>query len=121
MTTLTHHEKLACTALARLFLDTEKAPLELDSIAASLRPLDMSTDTLSQLLRYDVFPILYPNMLSVAGEWDGFDENWLLGRIEAHRRTGHGWARGLADRARGGRLGGRWRRRGMPCRRGSKP
>jgi hypothetical protein len=38
------------------------------------------------MLMYDVHPALYRNLMSVAGEWAGFDEAWLVGRIAMARR-----------------------------------
>jgi len=37
---------------------------------------------LESMLRNDLFPV--SNLLSVAGVWDGFDEDWLLTQLE-HR------------------------------------
>jgi hypothetical protein len=42
------------------------------------------------MLRYDLFPILYPNLLSVAGVWQGFD-GWLLQNIQDRRSGVAGW------------------------------
>jgi len=38
------------------------------------------------MLRNDLFPVLYPNLLSVAGVWIAFDEDWLLTQLQ-HRRS----------------------------------
>ncbi|WP_140466398.1 hypothetical protein [Hymenobacter nivis] len=36
-------------------------------------------------INYDeVAPALWPNLLSVAGEWASWDEEWLVGRLTAH-------------------------------------
>lgn len=94
---LTPSEKKACIALSWLFLDIEQSPKHIDSIASSLRALNIPSATLSRMLRHDVFPILYPNLLSVAGTWDVFDEDWLLGEVERRRATGNGWVKGLAE------------------------
>jgi hypothetical protein len=32
---------------------------------------------------YEVFPVLHPNLISVAGEWAGFDKEWLFESIRA--------------------------------------
>lgn len=98
----THHwlipsEKKACIALSWLFLDTEQSPKDIDSIASSLRPLNIPSAILGRMLRHDVFPILYPNLLSVAGIWDVFDEDWQLGEVERRRATGQGWVKSLAE------------------------
>jgi len=82
---LSDSEKTACTALSWLFLDTEATPNEIDDIVNTLRPLDISIDALDNIFRHDVFPILYPNLLSTAGVWEGFDQEWLLRQVETRR------------------------------------
>jgi len=97
MAKLTSHEELACITLSSLFLDTEKTSKKLDYIASSLRRLNIPTAILSDLLRYDVFPILYPNLLSVAGVWDVSDNEWLIGQVETRRNATQWWVKSLAD------------------------
>lgn len=94
---LTPVEKNACIALSRLFLDTEKTTNEIDTIASSLRALSIPTVALGCILRHDVFPILYLNLLSAAGVWEGFDEQWLLGQVETRRATEPGWVKRLGE------------------------
>ena len=92
MANMNEHEKKAYIALSDLFLDTVA---DVDCVASALRPLQLSTSTLYNMLRYDLFPILYPNLLGVAGVWDAFDDAWLLSQIEAQRAVGPGWAQRL--------------------------
>lgn len=94
---LTPLEKNACIALSRLFLDTEKPTKEIDTITSSLRSLNIPSHTLGRILRHDVFPILYPNLLSSTGVWEGFDEDWLLGQVETGRATEPGWVKRLGE------------------------
>jgi len=100
---LTQQEKQACVILSELFLDTELTQLSLNHLTSSLRPLGIPVPTLEHILRYDLFPILLPNLLSIAGEWQGFDEVWLLRRVQARRSAGgSGWMKsGLGTRASG--------------------
>ena len=72
-----------------------RAVVDVDCVASALRPLHISTSTLYDMLRYDLFPILYPNLMCVAGVWDAFDDVWLLSQIEAQRAAGPGWAQCL--------------------------
>lgn len=51
------------------------------------------------MLRHDLFPILYPNLISIAGIWDAFDEGQLLEKVETSRVANPDWAKGLADSA----------------------
>lgn len=94
---LTLLEKNACISLSRLFLDTEKTTKEINTIATSLRALNIPSCTLGCILRHDVFPILYPNLLSSTGVWQGFDEDWLLGQVETRRATEPGWVKGFGE------------------------
>lgn len=88
-------------ALSDLYLDTEVSTFH-DGIAATLAASPYSLEALRDILMDDVHPALYPNLLSVAGEWAGFDETWLVERIEAvgrqprwRRRITHWFARDI--------------------------
>jgi hypothetical protein len=56
---LTQQERQAYILLSEFFLDTELTPLDLHRLSASLHPLGTAA-TLQHMLRYDLFPILYP-------------------------------------------------------------
>jgi hypothetical protein len=88
-------------ALSGLYLDTDVAA-DRDHIASTLAASPFSIEALHDMLMYDVHPALYPNLLSVAGEWAGFDQAWLLERITAvraqprwRRRITHWFARDI--------------------------
>jgi hypothetical protein len=72
-------------ALSDLYLDTD-VTLSHDHIVRTLAASPYSLDELHEMLMYDVHPALYRNLMSVAGEWAGFDEAWLVERIAAVRR-----------------------------------
>ena len=78
-------------ALSELYLDTDVA-LSHPYIVRTLAASPYSLDELHEMLMYDVHPALYPNLMSVAGEWAGFDETWLLERIATIRRQSR-WRR----------------------------
>ena len=78
-------------ALSDLYLDTD-VTLSHAYIARTLAASPYSLDELHEMLMYDVHPALYPNLMSVAGEWAGFDEAWLLERIAMVRRQSR-WRR----------------------------
>lgn len=82
---LSESERKACITLSDLFLDTEVSPAWMDRMAASLHSLNLPIEQLDGIVRNDLFPALYPNMLSVAGTWGGFDENYLLGEVQRRR------------------------------------
>lgn len=72
-------------ALSDLYLDTD-VTLSYDYIVRTLVASPYSLDELHEMLMYDVHPALYQNLMSTTGEWAGFDEAWLLERIETIRR-----------------------------------
>jgi len=95
---LTQQERQAYILLSELFLDTEHTELELNYLTSSLRPLGIPVLTLEYMLRYDLFPILLPNRLSVAGVWQGFNEDWLLQQVQDRRSAASsGWLRSGVD------------------------
>ena len=67
-------------ALSDLFLDTEKS-LSYEYIARVCAESGYSLHELKQILDSEVAPVCSANLLSVAGVWTGFDEQWLVTRI----------------------------------------
>jgi hypothetical protein len=86
-TALTDAEKKVCIVLSYLFLDTQLSPEIISAMASNLKELNMPIPALEHILRYDVFPILYTNLMNIAGEWSCFDDEWLLNRVESGRMT----------------------------------
>lgn len=81
-------------ALSDLYLDTDVS-LSYAFIAETLAHSPYSLDTLYAMLMDDVHPALYPNLMQVAGEWAGFDREWLLERIAQVQRQPR-WRRRLS-------------------------
>lgn len=69
------------TALSELFLDTELQESDHERIARVLADSPYSEEKLSEILRFEVTPVLKGNLLSIAGEWAGFDEDWLREKL----------------------------------------
>ncbi len=69
-------------ALADLWLDTEITEPMLRHIAGVLRASGYDRATLRAIYLYEVAPVVYRNLLSVAGVWGGFDEVWLCAEAE---------------------------------------
>lgn len=67
--------------LSRLFLDTELQEKELEYIAELLSTTDFSIQELQYILYYEVYPACKFNLLSVAGIWEEFDQQWLIKKI----------------------------------------
>lgn len=72
-------------ALSELYLDDDVATRHAH-IAAVLAASPFPPDTLQRMLLHDVHPRLAPNLLSVAGVWQGFDSDGLSTAIQ--RREG---------------------------------
>lgn len=68
-------------ALSSIFLDTEITDAWRAQIANTLRSSGYSDAELEQILWGELCPVLYVNVLSVAGEWAGFDMDYLQRRI----------------------------------------
>lgn len=64
-------------ALSELFLDTELQEEDHQRIARVLAASPYSEKKLDEILRFELTPVLKWNLLSVAGEWAGFHEEWL--------------------------------------------
>lgn len=71
-------------ALSDLFLDTEVRPLVGNAAAACLSS-GYSDQELQTIWRQEVSPVLAKNLLSPAGEWAGFDLDWLESEILQRR------------------------------------
>ena len=96
--------------LAEQFLDTETRTW-LPATALACLESGFSREELGDIWRYEVSAALWPNLWSVAGEWAGWDEDWLAARIAATQvpapRRGSPHAR-LAYRARVQGVHGCW-------------
>ena len=68
-------------ALSALFLDTELEEHDLAFIAKKMHESGFSLNELHDILMLEVFPVCIANLHSVAGEWAGFDENWVIETI----------------------------------------
>lgn len=73
-------------ALSELYLDTELTVFEFKHIAKVITNSPFSLAEVKQINKNEVFPPLFPNLLSVAGEWTGFDEKWLIATISKKKK-----------------------------------
>ena len=73
-------------ALSTLFLDTDTS-LDRQWRAQRLAESAYSLEELEAILLDEVYPACAINFLSVAGEWAGFDAEWLEGRIRKQLRS----------------------------------
>jgi hypothetical protein len=74
------HRRIAWSALSDLFLDTDTS-LSRQWRAQQLATLPYSIQELESILINEVYPICRWNLLCVAGEWAGFDLDWLEAKI----------------------------------------
>lgn len=70
-------------ALAEFYVDTELQLTDFERIKAVFDQSGYSPQELRQIDYDEVAPLLVPNLLSVAGEWAGFDETALLAALRA--------------------------------------
>ena len=73
-------------ALSSLFLDTDTS-LSREWRAKLLSTSPYSLEQLHYILVDEVYPICRWNLLSIAGEWAGFDLAWLEGKILRRLRS----------------------------------
>ncbi len=69
-------------ALSEFYLDRELEEEDIRNIALKVIQSTYSLEEVKEINKYEVFPILKSNLLSVAGEWAGFHEEWLINRIQ---------------------------------------
>lgn len=65
-------------ALADFWLDTELVDFQFDHIARLIAESPYSLAEVRDIHDYEVAPAVSANLLSVAGEWVGFDSEWLI-------------------------------------------
>jgi hypothetical protein len=71
------------SAMSDLYLDTE-VRWDLPWLARRMAESDFSRTELERIFKFEVTPVVHGNMLDVAGEWAGFQDEWLFQAIEAH-------------------------------------
>jgi len=68
-------------ALSDFFLDTELDDRDYQRISEVLASSPYSMADTEDILRFEVYPVLIWNLRSIAGEWAGFDRDWLRDQI----------------------------------------
>lgn len=78
------HDRVAVwEALADFWVDTDLAPFEIDHIARVIAASPYSIAEIKAIHDYEVAPAVWSNLLSPAGEWTGFDSEWLVERCRS--------------------------------------
>jgi hypothetical protein len=68
-------------AFSDLFLDTEITDSCRKHIASKIKESPFNPEEVINILWLEVFPAVCDNLRDVAGEWAGFNEQWLTERI----------------------------------------
>ncbi|WP_419870732.1 DUF7079 family protein [Chryseobacterium sp. CT-SW4] len=68
-------------ALSEFYLDTELQDCNFNYIAMVFSESSFSLEEIKNINKYEVFPVLQDNLLDNAGEWTGFEEEWLITTI----------------------------------------
>jgi hypothetical protein len=74
-------------ALSELWLDTELSQEDLLRIAGVMKRSAYCVLQLREIYLFEVAPVVFGNMFTVAGTWSGFDEEWLFERTTKRART----------------------------------
>ncbi len=69
---------LVWESLSELFLDTELGEADFERISSQLAESPFSIVEIENILRFEVFPKLKWNLMCIAGEWAGFERQWLV-------------------------------------------
>jgi hypothetical protein len=77
------------TALSELYLDTDTRP-GLPLLALTLARSQLPGNELNIIWQREVTPLLHANLNSLAGEWAGWNEDWLVEQLQA-RCPVSGW------------------------------
>ena len=91
-------------ALSELWLDTELAEDDLRRIAGVLRGSSYPLDVLREIYLFEVAPVVFLNLLTVAGEWAGFNQDWLFAEATKRARRRSLWLRAIVRLGVGKRL-----------------
>jgi hypothetical protein len=76
-------------ALSEFWLDTEQSDDFMDTLVEVVAATPFTTDELRRIHSREVSPAVWHNVLDMAGEWAGFDAEWLFLRCaENARRSG---------------------------------
>ncbi|UNK42494.1 hypothetical protein MNO14_16445 [Luteimonas sp. S4-F44] len=71
-------------ALSDLFLDTEIDDTTIVAIARVVRETGYTAAEVHRVLWGEVYPVLAPNLRSVAGIWSGWPDAWLAAHLRVH-------------------------------------
>ena len=79
--------KLARQAISELFLDTSLDDDDFRRISSNLGSLQLPTSELDSIYFDEVAPVLFRNLQSSVGVWEGFDADWLDTEIQKSKKN----------------------------------
>ncbi|WP_456320531.1 DUF7079 family protein [Rugamonas aquatica] len=68
-------------AMTEFFRDTALTDRDISHIAKICAASPYSVDELEWIMFTEVWPAFLPNLMAIAGEWAGWDEDFIRGRI----------------------------------------
>ena len=74
-------------ALSEFFLDTEIDDATFDYVARVVLETGYSPFEVQSILWHEVFPVLEANLRSVAGEWAGWTDDWLIEHLKVRETS----------------------------------
>lgn len=76
-------------AISDFYVDNELQEVDFKIIASAIKKSPYSFKEVKEIDKKEVFPVLFYNLLSVAGNWTGSEEEWLVNKISGkiRRRT----------------------------------
>ncbi|PPE70813.1 hypothetical protein IS481_07780 [Caldimonas thermodepolymerans] len=85
--------RAARAALSELFLDREFDDADRRRLCEALAATGLDLATLERVFTEELEPLLSANLRTPAGEWAGFDIDWLEARIRERQGQQDGWRR----------------------------
>jgi hypothetical protein len=83
--------KTARRAISELFLDSGLEEEDFLRLRDILKETKLPMDKLDLIYFEEIAPLLYGNLESIAGEWSGFDPDWLEHEISKRSRKNIIW------------------------------
>jgi hypothetical protein len=75
---------MAWIALADMFRDTELQPSDVNTIARTLVEAGLNSKHAHAVLFDEVAPVFGKNLISVAGNWDGWSDEFVVREVQAY-------------------------------------
>lgn len=74
--------------LSDLFLDTDVSLFDA-RLSKTLRASGFNADEVEAILREEVGPVFYINLMDIAGEWAGWPDEWIVSEVRKYLSKTH--------------------------------